>query len=143
MLVQHGSSLLDNIRQRQPEVTNDWAISTVRQLVAAEGEHLAQQFKPKQKQLVSEILKKFLMTGFLMEAELLAPSTCQVLRQIGFPQSPAGEKSKSRELIHIFCTMFSVLRSGSVQFFLLPNQATATATGPGPTHILSGPNRTE
>jgi hypothetical protein len=62
MLIQHGSSLLDSIRQRQPKVANDWAISTVRQLVAAEGDRLAQQFKPEQKQPVSEILKKFSMT---------------------------------------------------------------------------------
>lgn len=42
MLVQHGSSLLDNIHQRQPEVANDWAISTVRQLVLlAKLRHLA------------------------------------------------------------------------------------------------------
>ncbi|KAF8163626.1 hypothetical protein B0H34DRAFT_837464 [Crassisporium funariophilum] len=99
MLIQHGSSLLDSIRQRQPEVANDWAISTVRQLVAAEGVRLAQRFKPEQKQPVSEILKKFSMTEFLVQAELLAPSTCQVLRQIGFPESPAKEKNKKRELV--------------------------------------------
>ena len=52
----------------------------------------------------------------------------------------------------VFChrdIMFSwvrPVRCFKVQFslvFLLPNQATTTATGPGPTHILSGPNRTE
>ena len=52
---------------------HDWAISTVRQLVAAECERLAQRFKPEQKQPVSEILKKFSMSEFLAQAELLAP----------------------------------------------------------------------
>ena len=42
MLSQHGNSLLDSIHRRRPEVANDWAVSTVRQLIAAEGERLAQ-----------------------------------------------------------------------------------------------------
>lgn len=39
------------------------------------------------------------MTQILAQAELLAPSTCQVLQQIGFPESPVEEGSKKRELV--------------------------------------------
>ncbi|KAF8798380.1 hypothetical protein BYT27DRAFT_7228445 [Phlegmacium glaucopus] len=85
--------------KRQPEVANDWAISTVQQLIAVEAEHLAQQFKPEQKMLVSKILKNFSMAEFLLEAEILAPSTCQVLCQIGFSGSSSVERSKKQELI--------------------------------------------
>ena len=74
MLSQHGNSLLDSIHRRRPDVANDWAISTVRQLVAAEAECLAQRFKADQQQPVSEILKNFSMTKFLAQAELVAPS---------------------------------------------------------------------
>jgi hypothetical protein len=92
MLIRHGNSIFDGLWKRKPEVANDWAISTVQQLVGAEGECLAQQFKPQQKVLVSETLKNFSMATFLSEAEILAPSTCQVLRQIGFsgPAAPAS-----------------------------------------------------
>jgi hypothetical protein len=83
MLSQHGNSILDSICRCRPKVANDWAISTVHQLVATEGERLAQQFKPDPQQPVLEILN-FSMTKFLAQAELLAPSTCQLLRQIGF-----------------------------------------------------------
>ena len=65
MLIRHGHSIFDGFRKRQPEVANDWAISTVRQLVSVEGERLAQWFKPQQKVLVSEVLKNFSMAEFL------------------------------------------------------------------------------
>ena len=103
MLIRHGHSIFDGFRKRQPEVANDWAISTVRQLVSVEGERLAQRFKPQQKVLVSEILKNFSMAEFLLEAEILAPSTCQVLRQIGFSGSSSVERSKKQELV---CVLF-------------------------------------
>ena len=101
MLSQHGNSLLNSIHRRTPKVANDWAISTVRQLVAAEGECLVQRFKPDPQQPVSEILKNFSMTEFLTQAELLAPSTCQLLQQIGFPESPVKEGSNKRDLVRV------------------------------------------
>ena len=42
MLIRHGESIFDGFHKRQPDVANDWAVSTVRQLVGVEGEHLAQ-----------------------------------------------------------------------------------------------------
>jgi hypothetical protein len=106
MLIRHGNSIFDDLRKRQPEVANDWAVSTVRQLVGAEGERLAQRFKPQQKVLVSEMLKKFSMAEFLSEAEILAPSTCQVLRQIGLSGSSSTNRSKKQELVSISFTFF-------------------------------------
>ncbi|KAF8806609.1 hypothetical protein BYT27DRAFT_7224360 [Phlegmacium glaucopus] len=99
MFIHHGHSILDSIHQCQPQVANDWAISTVCQLVATEGEHLTQCFQPEQKTPVSEILKQFSIAKFLSEAEVLAPSTCQVLQQIGFPESSSTKSCKKQELV--------------------------------------------
>jgi hypothetical protein len=106
MLIRHGNSIFDSLRKRQPEVANDWAVSTVQQLVNIEGERLAQRFKPQQKVLVSEILKNFSMTEFLSEAEILAPSTCQVLRQIGFSGPSNINRGKKQELVCISFAFF-------------------------------------
>jgi hypothetical protein len=88
-------------------MANDWAVSTVRQLVGVEGERLAQRFKPQQKVLVSEILKNFSMAEFLSEAEILAPSTCQVLRQIGLSGPTSIDRGKKQELVRISFAFFN------------------------------------
>jgi hypothetical protein len=106
MLIRHGKSIFDGLQKRQPEVVNDWAVSTVRHLVGMEGERLAQRFKPQQKVLVSEILKNFSMAEFLSEAEILAPSTCQVLRQIGFSGPSSIDRGKKSELVRISFVFF-------------------------------------
>jgi hypothetical protein len=41
--------IFDGIRQHQPDVANDWAISTACQLITAKGERVAQCFKPERK----------------------------------------------------------------------------------------------
>lgn len=111
MFIRHGHAIFDAIRQRQPDIANDWAISTVCQLITAEGERLAQRFKPEQKKPVSEILKQFSMADFLSQAEVLAPSTCQVLRQIAFSESSSPERIKKQDLVFTPLNFFNyVLR---------------------------------
>ena len=109
MLIRHGESIFDGFRKRQPDVANDWAVSTVRQLVGVEGERLAQRFKPQQKVPVSEILKNFSIAEFLFEAEILAPSTCQLLRQIGFSGPLSVDRRKKQELVCIFIHFLPLL----------------------------------
>lgn len=109
MLIRHGESIFDGFHKRQPDVANDWAVSTVRQLVGVEGEHLAQRFKPQQKVPVSEILKNFSIAEFLSEAEILAPSTCQLLRQIGFSGPLSVDRRKKQELVCIFIHFLPLL----------------------------------
>jgi len=99
MFIRHGHAILDGIRQRQPDVANDWAISIVCQLITAEGERLAQRFKPEQRKPVSEILKQFSTADFLSQAEVLAPSACQLLHRIAFSESPSAERIKKQDLV--------------------------------------------
>jgi len=111
MLAKHGHSLLDSIQQQQPKVTNDWALSTVRQLVDAEAQRLAKHFQPQQLTPTSEILRRFSLSQFLEDAESLAPSIFQILQQIGFPESSnslAGAV-KNRDLVSEYFYLISQL----------------------------------
>ena len=109
MFIRHGDAIFNGIRQRQPDVANDWAISTVCQLITAKGERLAHHFKPEQKKPVSEILKQFSMADFLSQAEVLAPSTCQLLRRIAFSMSSIAERGQKQELVCILIILFICL----------------------------------
>ena len=62
------ATIFDGIRQRQPDVANDWAISTICQLIIAEGERLAQRFKPEQKKACFGN-PEFSVVNFLSQAE--------------------------------------------------------------------------
>jgi hypothetical protein len=81
----HGPSLLAGFEIRQPEIVHDWAISTHRKLVDLESIALANHFKPRKGASITSILDNFSIHQFLADAESIAPTTCQVLRQVGFP----------------------------------------------------------
>ena len=117
MIDSHGISLLEGIHRRCPEVANDWAISTTRELVIKEGDELARCFRPQPGTSITRILQQFSLKGFLSEAESVAPTIYQVLRQVAFPCSTEGDNAldgdnavqttrKNRELV-------SCLRSSS------------------------------
>ena len=91
MIDSHGISLLEGIRRRRPEVANDWALSTTRQLVNKEGDELARCFRPEPGTSITHILQQFSLQGFLSEAESVAPTIYQVLRQVAFPCDIEGE----------------------------------------------------
>ena len=88
------ATIFDGIRQRQPDVANDWAISTICHLITAEGERLAQRFKPEQKKACFGN-----RVNFLSQAEVLAPSTCQLLCRIAFSESSSAERIKKQDLV--------------------------------------------
>ena len=54
MFIRHSHAIFDGIRQRQPDVANDWAISTACQLITADGDRLAQRFKTRAKKTCFE-----------------------------------------------------------------------------------------
>ena len=89
----HGASLFTGFEIRQPEIVQDWAISTHRKLVDLESLALANHFKPRKGASITSIMDNFSINQFLADAESIAPTTCQVLRQVGFPD--VSEKNES------------------------------------------------
>ena len=82
MIDNHGVTLLESIRRRRPEVANDWALSTTRELISKEGDVLAQRFRPEPGTSITDILQQFSLKGFLSEAESVAPTIYQLLQQV-------------------------------------------------------------
>jgi len=102
MIGVHGPSLLDGSEIRQPKVVHDWAISTHRKLVDNESTALANHFKPCKGASVTSILNDFSIRQFLADAESIAPTTFQVLQQVGFPDIPEKSPRKDRDLVGSF-----------------------------------------
>ncbi|KAF8148588.1 hypothetical protein B0H34DRAFT_785583 [Crassisporium funariophilum] len=92
ILINHGHHLFDLIQQRQPEITNDWVISSHRTLISKQCQALTAHFRPQQGSSVTSILAEFSVKGFLSEAEL-------VLRQVGSAETSPNAKYKDRDLI--------------------------------------------
>ena len=87
LLIHHGAHLLDLARARQPQIIDDWIISSHRELISSQCQALASHFRPEIGSSVTQILCEFSVKGFLAEAELVAPLVCQVLRQIGISEN--------------------------------------------------------
>ena len=91
MIDNHGITLLDSIRRRRPQIANDWALSTTHELISQESDVLARCFCPDPGTSIKDILQKFSLKGFLSEAESVAPTIYQLLRQVGFPSNSEGD----------------------------------------------------
>ena len=63
-------------------------------------------FIPDAKIPIGQILKRFSLSDFLEEADIRAPSVCQLLRQIGFPDTVEEFKFKKRELVRFLSAPF-------------------------------------
>ena len=101
----HGPSLLADFEIRQPEIVHDWAISTHRKLVDLESIALANHFKPRKGASITSILDNFSIHQFLADAESIAPTTCQVLCQVGFPDASEKSLRKNCDLVCLsICT---------------------------------------
>ncbi|KAH9484819.1 hypothetical protein JR316_0001721 [Psilocybe cubensis] len=107
MLVNHGKSLLDNIMARERVVATDWALSTTRQLAAMEADALAAEFTPSRGQSMFETLAHFSLSGFLQDAERIAPTLYNHFRVVAFP--PSSEKYKHKQHDLILATVFCML----------------------------------
>jgi hypothetical protein len=124
MIENHGISLLEGIRRRRPEVANDWALSTTRELVYKESDELAQCFRPQHGSSIADVLHQFSLKGFLSKAESVAPTIYQVFRQVAFPCNSKGDsdtslggdnptiRGKNHELVSCFCSfLMSIVHS--------------------------------
>lgn len=99
MLSHHGISLLDQIQARHPQIANDWALSTTRQLIASECELLTQRFQPAKGASVTETLGKFSLQQVLADSERIAPSLFSVLSQVGGSTQRDTMVFKDRNLV--------------------------------------------
>lgn len=79
----HGCLLLESIQKRCPDIVDPWAVSLITELLAGEGQKLAEFLHPASRQ-VSEILGKWSLERIFQEAEHLAPVLCTLLRRISF-----------------------------------------------------------
>jgi hypothetical protein len=96
MLGQHGEAILNSIRARQPDLVKKWAVSISGELLAEEGRQLAKYLRPGENQTTSELLQQFSLERIMTEAEHIAPTLCQLLRQIAIKERPE-EKDKVRK----------------------------------------------
>ncbi|KAF4621748.1 hypothetical protein D9613_012152 [Agrocybe pediades] len=87
LLKSHGQTLLEDIKQRAPAL-------------------------PRYGASVTEMLDKFSLKGFLEDAESIAPTTSNILRQIGLAHPPEGQELsfKDRDLI-IATTVCMLIKS--------------------------------
>ena len=93
MLGQHGEAILNTIRARQPNLVKQWAVSISGELLAEEGQQLAKYLRPGENQTTSKLLRQFSLERIMSEAEHIAPTLCQLLRQIAIKERPE-EKDK-------------------------------------------------
>ncbi|PPQ91131.1 hypothetical protein CVT25_013270 [Psilocybe cyanescens] len=79
LLLNHGPHLFDLAQQRQPKITNNWIISSHRELVSVQCTALAEHFHPTHLSKVTDILSGFSLKQYLAESERVAPLICQIL----------------------------------------------------------------
>jgi hypothetical protein len=106
----YAPSLLEGFKIRQPKIVHNWAISTHHKLVDLESIILANYFKPCKGASITSILNNFLICQFLADAESVAPTTCQVLWQVGFLDVLEESLQKDRDLVSLFLYSFYPLQ---------------------------------
>lgn len=84
-LVHCTPSVLNGVAARQPDIFQDWQLTSMRHKIDQEGEALATAFRPSLGSSVTQILEGFSLQRFLSDIKSTAPTIYQLLRQIGFP----------------------------------------------------------
>jgi len=104
MLGQHGDAILNNIRARQPDLTIQWAVNVSGEILAEEGQRLANYLRPAADRGMSDILQKFSLEKIMADAERIAPMLCNLLCQIATNSKPNVRDNvrKDRSLVCIF-----------------------------------------
>ena len=104
MLGQHGDAILNNIRARQPDLTIQWAVNVSGEILAEEGQRLANYLRPAADRGMSDILQKFSLEKIMANTEHITPTLCNLLRQIATNSKPNARDNvrKDRSLVCIF-----------------------------------------
>ncbi len=102
-LVHCTPSVLDGIAARQPDIFQDWQLTSMREKIDQEGEALATAFRPSLGSSVTQILEGFSLQRFLADIKSIAPTIYELLRQIGFPghASRADLKAQKSDLVSL------------------------------------------
>jgi hypothetical protein len=82
MLGQHGEAILNNIHAQKPDLATQWAVNVSGQILAKEGQRLANYLRPVADQGMSDVLQNFSLENIMADAEHIAPMLCNLLRQI-------------------------------------------------------------
>jgi hypothetical protein len=108
MLGRHGEEILNSIRARQPDLASRWAVDVSGEILAQEGQKLANYLRPEKDAKISNILQSFSLERIMSDIETIAPTLCMILRQVSMPQSSdpdeTGRLRKDCGLVcHFFC----------------------------------------
>lgn len=101
MLGQHGEAILNSICARQPDIVKQWAINISGEILAEEGQQLAKYLRPSDGQTASNLLERFSLERIMSEAKIIAPTLCQLLRQVATNEKPSIQEKirKDRNLV--------------------------------------------
>jgi hypothetical protein len=92
MLISKGTDLLDSMCQRQPHTANAWAARMMGEILAHKSAKLAAHLRLQQNCGVEKVLQEFSLAQIMSDAEDLAPTLCQLLRDVGCTGAlPSGE----------------------------------------------------
>jgi hypothetical protein len=86
MLGCHGDDILNSIRACQPDLVKQWTLKVSGEILAQEGQKLANYLCPAIDAQVSEILQSFLLERIMSDANTLAPMLCELLCHVTTPQ---------------------------------------------------------
>ena len=90
MLGIHGEAILNNIRARQPDLIAQWAVGVTGEVLAEEGQRLADYLRPDDNQSTSELLQKFSLDRIMSESKQIAPNLCEMLRRVTTNTKPSA-----------------------------------------------------
>jgi len=110
MLGQHSEAILNNIRARQPDLATQWAVNVSGQILAEEGQRLANYLRPAADRGMSDVLQKFSLEKIMANAEHIAPTLCNLLRQIvtNSKLNARDNVQKDRSLVCIFPSYLTI-----------------------------------
>jgi hypothetical protein len=103
MLGQHGEAILNNFCARQPDLVQQWALNVSGEILAEEGQQLADYLKPGETQTTSDLLQQFSLERIMSEAEKIAPTLCRLLREVSniTQTKPKDTVRKDRSLVSL------------------------------------------
>jgi hypothetical protein len=100
MLRRHGDDILNSICAHQPDLVKQWTLKVSGEILAQEGQKLANYLRPTIDAQVSEIIQSFSLERIMSDADTIAPTLCELLRHIATPQdSDPVEMCKDGSLV--------------------------------------------
>jgi hypothetical protein len=102
ILFMHGSELLDSIWKRQPSMTDAWVMKTTGEILAEEGQRLAELLRPPQGQPITHTLETFSLDHVVATAAEIALTLCNALRCVSSTETQHEKERKNKDLVHFY-----------------------------------------